>query len=416
MAQPNTNWAGNIAYGAATMHEPSTIAELQTIARHAHKVRALGSRHSFNRIADTDGDLVSVRRLNRIVSLNEKARTVTVEGGITYGELCANLEKSRFAIHNLASLPHIGVVGATATATHGSGNKNGNLSTAVAGLKIVTATGDIVELKRGDADFAGAVVNLGALGIVAEVTLEIQPAFEVRQDLYTELPVSSFIDNFEAISGAAYSVSFFTLWQGDTIQQLWLKNLATAPDAPKGEFFGAKAATRPWHPIASIDPTPCTEQMGVPGPAYLRLPHFRMEFTPSAGAELQSEYFVARRDAVAAFKALHSIQHLIAPVLMVSEIRTMAADDLWMSPNYREDCVAFHFTCKQDWPAVSQVLPRIEAALAPFSVRPHWGKLFTMSAPDIQARYPRLADFQRLVQDFDPTGKFRNAFIEDYIF
>lgn len=416
MTKPNTNWAGNVAYGARTVHEPRAIAELQTIVRGAGKVRALGSRHSFNRIADTDGDLVSVRHLNRIVGLNETARTVTVEGGITYGELCPMLQKSGFAIHNLASLPHIGVVGATATATHGSGNKNRNLASAVAGLKIVTATGDIVELKRGDADFDGAVVNLGALGIVAEVTLDIQPAFDVRQNLYTDLPVASFIDNFEAISSAAYSVSFFTLWQGDTIQQLWLKALATAPETPKGEFFGAPAATRPWHPISSIDPTPCTEQMGVPGPAYLRLPHFRMEFTPSAGEELQSEYFVARRDAVAAFKALHAIQHLIAPHLLVSEIRTMAADDLWMSPNYREDCVAFHFTCKPDWPAVSRMLPHIEAALAPFAVRPHWGKLFTMSAADIQPRYPRLGDFQRLVQDLDPTGKFRNAFIDDYIF
>jgi xylitol oxidase len=414
MPATDRNWAGNIAYRAARLHEPRTLSEVQDIVRRATKVRALGSRHSFNRIADTDADHVSMRGLNQVLALDKAARTVTVAGGITYGELCPALDREGYALHNLASLPHISVAGAAATATHGSGVRNKNLATAVSALKLVTASGDIVALKRGDPEFAGAVAGLGALGLVSELTLDLEPSFSVRQNLYLDLPFATLLDNFAAIMGAAYSVSLFTPWRGENIGQVWVKARADAP-SPAGDFFGAKPATRPWHPIPQIDPTPCTEQMGVPGPWYLRLPHFRMEFTPSAGAELQSEYFVAIENAVPALQALKSIEDKIAPELMISEIRTIAADDLWMSPAYRQDCVAFHFTFKPDWPAVEKVLPQVEWALRPFGARPHWGKLFTMTPADVQAGVPRLADFRTLLATRDPAGKFRNAFVETYV-
>ena len=409
------NWAGNIDYAAASLHFPRSLAELQDIVRGARKIRAIGSRHSFNRISDTDAALVSLTRMNSVIGLDKAARTVTIAGGITYGELAPLLHAEGFALHNLASLPHISVVGACATATHGSGVGNRNLASIVRSLTFVTASGETVTLSRGDAGFDGAVVNLGALGIVSEITLDLQPTFDVSQTLYTDLPASAFTANFEALASSAYSVSFFTLWAGDTIQQVWLKSLTDTP-ARSGDLFGAKPATRAWHPIAAIDPAPCTEQMGVAGPWHERLAHFRMEFTPSAGAELQSEYFVARKDAVPAFEALRRIQHLIAPHLLVSEIRTIAADELWLSMNHQRDSVAFHFTFKPDWPNVRQVLPHIEAALAPFDVRPHWGKLFTMPKAAVQSGYSRLADFRDLANKHDPNGKFRNAFVDDYVF
>ncbi|HWA18664.1 MAG TPA: FAD-binding protein [Devosia sp.] len=409
------NWAGNIAYGARAVHSPGSVAEVQAIVRGAAKVRALGSRHSFNRIADTDAELISLRGLNRVIAIDKAKRQVVVEGGITYGELCPVLDAAGFALHNLASLPHISVVGAITTATHGSGEKNRNLAAAVAGLKIVTASGEILSLSRGDARFDGAVVSLGALGIVSEVTLDVQPRFEMRQNVYLDLPFAMMIENFDALVGSAYSVSFFTGWNGDSVDQVWLKALADAP-LRSGELFGARPAERPYHPIAAIDATPCTEQMGVAGPWHLRMPHFRMEFTPSAGAELQSEYFVGRADAVPALKAIHRIQERIAPHLLISEIRMVAADDHWMSMNHQRDSVGIHFTWKQDWPAVSKVLPQIEAALAPFNPRPHWGKLFTMEPHAVKSRYARLGDFRALLGQHDPAGKFRNAFVDDYIF
>jgi xylitol oxidase len=414
MADTLHNWAGNITYSSASVLTPRSTAQLQDMVRQSPRLRVLGSRHSFNRIADTSGDLVSMRQLDQVIALDSNARTVTVEGGITYGQLCPWLETQGFALHNLASLPHISVVGAVTTATHGSGNANGNLATSVSGLEIVTAGGDIVTLRRGDADFAGAVVALGALGVVSAITLDIQPSFEARQDVFVNLPFTSLVDNIEAISGAAYSVSCFTRWQGDHVDMVWLKSRADAPHH-RGDFFGAPPAEHPIHPIATIDPAPCTPQMGLPGPWYDRLPHFRMDFTPSVGAELQSEYFVPRADAPAALTALKEVQHLFALPLLVSEIRTQAADDLWLSMNHQRDSLSFHFTWLPDWEAVRQVLPIIEAALAPLDVRPHWGKLFTMPPTDVVSRYWRFNDFRALAQRYDPSGKFRNPFVAEYL-
>jgi len=407
------NWAGNFAY-AAPVHFPRDVTEVQALVRSATKVRALGSRHSFNRIADTDGTLISLRDLKRVIDIDAANRTVKVDGGITYGQLSPMLDAAGFALHNLASLPHISVVGACSTATHGSGNLNKNLASAVRALEIVTASGDMVTIARGEPDFDGAVVGLGGLGVVVGLTLDILPRFDVRQNVYFDLPFATLLDNYADISASAYSVSAFTHWQGDMVAQVWLKSLADATQ-PTG-LYGARAATAGSHPLTGMDPAPATEQMGVAGPWHERLPHFRMSHTPSNGAELQSEYFVPRKDAVAAMTALHAVQDQFSPVLFVSEVRSMASDDYWMSMNYHQDSVGFHFTWKPDFEGVTAILPIIEAQLAPFGVRPHWAKLFTMNKADIQSRYERLGDFQSLLTRYDPAGKFRNAFIDDHLF
>jgi alditol oxidase len=307
-------------------------------------------------------------------------------------------------------------VGAVTTATHGSGERNGNLATAVRALEVVTADGENRSFKRGEPDFEGAVVGLGALGIVTSITLDIEPTYQMRQDVFTGLPFSTLVASFDALTASAYSVSFFTSWSGDSVDQLWLKSRVDAGYTFDPAAYGATAADRRYHPIAAIGGEPCTEQGGLAGPWHERLPHFRFEFTPSNGEELQTEYFVPRRHAVDALTALRGIEERIAPHLLISEIRMIAADELWTSPNYREDCIGIHFTWKLDWPAVSAVLPEIEARLAPFEVRPHWGKLFTLAPAEVQKRYPRLGDFRRLLGEVDPGGKFRNDFVDRYIF
>jgi len=156
--------------------------------------------------------------------------------------------------------------------------------------------------------------------------------------------------------------------------------------------------------------------MGVPGPWYERLPHFRMGFTPSSGKELQAEYFVPRHNAVEAILAIARMKKEIGPHLFISEIRTINADNLWMSPCYNQPSVAIHFTWKQDWPSVRKLLPKIEKELAPFNVKPHWGKLFTMSPATLQHRYAKLADFKKLLIDYDPQGKFRNEYLDKNIY
>jgi alditol oxidase len=414
------NWSGNLEYGTERLYSANSLEEVRAFVAKQGKLKVLGTRHCFNTIANSTDQFLSVRPMAKIAALDDKARTVTVEGGMSYGQLCPDLDSKGFALHNLASLPHISIAGACTTATHGSGDKNGNLATAVSALELVTASGDVVRLsRRDDGDtFRGAVVGLGALGVITKVTLDVQPTFQVRQFVYENLPMRQWSENFEAIESSAYSVSLFTDWKQQRFNEVWLKERVEegkAQHAPE-ELYGAKRATRNLHPIAELSAENCTEQMGVPGPWYERLPHFKMGFTPSAGKELQSEYFVPRPNAIEAVMAVEQLHEKISPHLLISEIRTIAADDLWMSPCYKQPCVTIHFTWKQDWPAVQKLLHLIERNLAPFGARPHWGKLFTIPPAQLHPNYEKLPKFVALCKKFDPQGKFRNEFLNANIF
>ncbi|HEX2785813.1 MAG TPA: FAD-binding protein [Ilumatobacteraceae bacterium] len=419
MAFAERNWAGNVAYDAARFHEPASVEEVQAVVVAATKVRGVGSRHSFNTIADTDGDQVSLAAMTRVIEIDAERRTVAIDGGVRYGELATFLNAHGYALANLASLPHISVAGACATATHGSGVANGNLATAVRGLQLVTAEGHVVEVSRDhDPELIDAMtVGLGAFGIVTGLTLAIEPTFSVEQTVFEHVPLATALDRFHEIMADGYSVSLFTTWRHDEIEQLWRK-VRVDSEGSDGVLdaaatrFGATAATRNLHPIAELPAEPCTEQMGVAGPWHDRLPHFRMGFTPSSGDELQSELFVAAADAPAAMRVLRGLGQHLAPVLKISEVRTVAADGLWLSPSYHQDCVAFHFTWIPSWAQVQPVLADLESALAPFAARPHWGKLTTIGSRDLHSRYERLAAFGELLDEWDPSRKFRNAFLD----
>jgi len=414
-----SNWAGNYPYRAARQHWPETREQVQALVRRCRRLKALGTRHSFNDIADTPEDLCSLENFSQSIHLNRERRTVTVGAGMRYGPLCQSLYREGYALHNLASLPHISVAGACATATHGSGDRNGNLATAVAAIEMVTADGDVVTLAREhDEEFQGAVVGLGGLGIVTQVTLEILPTFEMQQVVYENLPLNQLEAHFDEITSSAYSVSLFTDWRSERFNQIWFKWQITndAPSELAPELFGARLAPGPRHPIADLSPINCTEQLGIIGPWHERLPHFRLDYTPSSGEELQTEYFVPRPHALAALRSVYQLREHLAPLLQISEVRTIAADDLWLSPCYHQACVSLHFTWQKNWPAVQRVLPLLEEQLAPLQARPHWGKLFSLSPAHISALYPKLPDFRRLLQSYDPEGKFRNAFLDKYIF
>jgi xylitol oxidase len=413
------NWAGNHRYRAGAHHRPESLEQVQELVRRLPRVRALGSRHSFNDIGDTPGDLISLDRYPRSMIVDSAGATVTVDGGMRYGDLCGPLEQAGFALHNLASLPHISIAGACTTATHGSGVSSGNLATAVAAMSVVSSDGEVVRFAREqDADeLAGAVVGLGGLGVVTELTLDVVPAYRMRQDVYEDLSFASVEEHFEEISAAAESVSFFTGWGARTFEQVWLKRRVTdEPYEAEPELRGARLARRPLHPIAGLPADVCTQQLGVPGPWHERLPHFRMEHTPSSGDELQSEYIVDRRHTVPAILAIAAIGRAVAPVVQVSEVRTIAEDDLWMSPSFARSSVAIHFTWQPDADGVRGAMGSVEAALAPFDPRPHWGKLSTIAAATVAASYRRRPAFRDLLTRYDPDGKFRNAFLDRYVF
>jgi len=418
-AQPRLkNWAGNLTYSTDHVQYPKSVAEVQQLIKKLPKLRALGTRHCFNTIADSKDDLVSTRDLNKVIAIDAKNHTVTVEGGIKYGELAPYLHQHGYALHNLASLPHISVAGSITTATHGSGIKNGNLSSAVTGLEIVIADGSVVHLSKATdpEKLNAAVVGLGALGIITKVTLQIQPTYNMRQRVFLKLPMSQLKLHFEEIMSAGYSVSLFTDWQSDSINEVWIKSRMDEKDHNQPEFYGAKAATKNLHPIIDHSAESCTDQMGVPGPWYERLPHFKMGFTPSSGKELQSEYFVPLKHAVEAIEAVSKLGKQIGPHLFITEIRTIAADNLWMSPCHNQTSVTIHFTWKQETEAVMKLLPLIEKELAPFNPRPHWGKIFTIEPKVLESRYEKLADFKKLVAEYDPKAKFRNGFLDHNIY
>ncbi|MEU0809707.1 FAD-binding protein [Streptomyces sp. NPDC005970] len=410
-----TNWAGNITFGAARVHRPTSVDELRRIVGSAERVRALGTGHSFNRIADTSGDLIRLDRLPQRVEIDPDGSRVTVAAGMRYAQVAEALQPAGHALANLASLPHITVAGACATGTHGSGVTQRGLAASVAGLEIVGPEGDLTWLSReADADrLAGAAVSLGGLGVVTAVTLDIEPSFEVAQWVYDGLPLDRLADSFDEVFGAAYSVSVFTDWHaGDGV--VWLKCRTDRPGPPRpGQpWLGARPADGPRHPVPGMPPSHCTAQAGVPGPWHERLPHFRPDFTPSSGEELQSELILPRGAAPEAFAALRRLGDRIAPVLLVSEVRTIAADGLWLSPAYGRDSVALHFTWVPDRAAVLEVVAAIEEELLPLGARPHWGKLTAAAPADVVARYERAADFGRLLGEFDPAGKFRNPYLD----
>ena len=408
------NWAGNHQYAARTLHRPTSVEQVQELVARAPNVRVLGSRHSFNDIADAD-ELISLEGLPDDVVIDSGAGTVSFAAGLRYGALVDSLSRAGVALHNLASLPHISVAGAVATATHGSGIANGNLATAVAGLELVTSAGELLRVSRGDPDFDGLVVGLGALGAVTRISLDVEPAYEVRQRVFEGLRWESLAENFDEIMGCGYSVSVFTRWL-ETVDQVWVKTRLDQPERTGSDLFGARPAPADRHPILGIDAAPATPQLGRPGPWHDRLPHFRTGFTPSAGDELQSEYLLPRRDAVPAVEAVRALADRIRPLLLVTEIRTVAADRLWMSTSYGEDSVALHFTWRQLPGPVAELLVDLERALAPFGARPHWGKVFAAGAASIAPLYERYADFVGLVGRLDPRGAFRNRWLQNSLF
>ncbi|AKZ58906.1 putative xylitol oxidase [Streptomyces ambofaciens ATCC 23877] len=406
-----TNWAGNITYTAKELLRPRSTAALRALVADSARVRMLGSGHSFNEIAEpgAEGVLLSLAGLPAEVDVDTAARTVRVGGGVRYAELARLVHGRGLALPNMASLPHISVAGSVATGTHGSGVGNGSLASAVREVELVTADGSTVTVARGEERFGGAVTSLGALGVVTSLTLDLEAAYEVEQHVFTELPLAG-LDTaaFEAVMAAAYSVSLFTDWRAPGFRQVWLKRRT---DQPLSAFPYAAPAAEKMHPVPGMPAVNCTEQFGVPGPWHERLPHFRAEFTPSSGAELQSEYLMPREHAVEALRAVDAIRATIAPVLQTCEVRTVAADEQWLSPAHGRDTVAAHFTWVDDTASVLPVVRRLEEALAPFAARPHWGKVFTTPADELRALYPRLDDFRALTEALDPAGKFTNAFV-----
>ncbi len=411
---PLTNWAGNLTFGARAVHRPTSVEAVQELVAGTDRIRALGTAHSFSDVADTHDDMVSVADLPRTVEVDAARQTVRISAGTRYGELAPVLHAQGFALHNMGSLPHIGVAGAVATATHGSGDRLGNLASAVVGVELVTADGSMRSLSRGHDDFPGAVVALGTLGVVTHLTLAVQPTYDVAQVVVEGLTFDTLAEHFDEVTEAGDRVSLFTDWQGGTVDQVWVKQRLRdgRTHFPDAGWLGTTPDQATQHPLPGGPAVNVTQQGGVPGPWFERLPHFRLEFTPSSGDELQTEYLVARDVGMAAIRAVETVRDQVTPALQVTELRTVAADDLWLSMAYGRDSVCIHFTWKPDPRAVATAASYVERALAPFDPRPHWGKLSWLAPGQVAGAYPRLDAMRDLRQRLDPQRKFANAFTD----
>lgn len=404
-------WAGTYTFRAAEIVAPTTIDEARRRVAAEPSIRALGTRHSFNDLADTHGVLLDLTGVPSDIVIDEGARLVTVGAGTRYAVVARHLADRGWALHNLGSLPHISVAGATATGTHGSGDGNGSLSTAVRGLEFIEPDGGLRTIAAdADADFAGQVVHLGAFGPVTRVTLAIEPTYRVRQDVYTGLTWDDLLGRLDEATGAGYSVSVFTRWATPVAGDLWVKERmydASPREMPDRVLSARRRPVAALSPAASgLDNT--TAQGGDIGDWCDRLPHFRIDATPSNGDEIQTEYFVDRTVAIRAIASVRAIADVVEPALLVSELRTVAADDLWLSPAYGRDSVCIHFTWKNEPDAVASAIVAVESALAPFDPRPHWGKVFSMP---IGTSLPRLEDFRALARRLDPDGRFRGPYL-----
>jgi alditol oxidase len=412
------NWAANISYGTRKVYYPSTVDQVRDIIRNNEKVKCLGSRHSFSKIADSNGSLISTDKMNGVLELDKANKTVTVEPGIRYGELAVYLQKNGLALHNLASLPHISVAGACATATHGSGVTNGTLASAVQGLQLVDGNGELHNITKEQGDlFNGSVVNLGALGVVTRVTLSVIPDYQVQQVVYKNLQFEQLKLRLHEIMSSGYSVSLFTNWSGPVVNQVWVKKVVddSSQKSSESDFYGAIASPIDLHPVEDQSAETVTTQRGIAGPWFERLPHFKMGFKPSTGKELQSEFFVSKENALAALETIQSLGSTITPHLFISEIRSVKADEFWMSPAYKKDCIAIHTTWHQTKKVEDELIPMFQKALEPFQPIPHWAKLSVPDKAALERSFPRITDFRDLCSRFDPARKFQNGYLENFM-
>ena len=401
------NWSKNVDFNDRGYFQPESLIELQELVRSNQKIRARGTAHCFNEIANTSSYAINLAKMPRVIEVSASTNSVRVSSGITYGELAPALDSQGWALNNLASLPHISIAGSISTGTHGSGLKNQNLANQVLSLDFVTAEGELRHIDRTNPAFNALVVGLGLGGIVYQYELKIEPTFKVRQVIYPEIPLDVLQRNFDQIMGTAYSVSYFTDWSTAQVGNLWCKFRDTE-EIPE-RVGGSAKADKKYHPIPSVDPVACTDQLGKPGDWHQRLSHFKLEFTPSVGEEIQTEFFVDRKDAAAAIEAVSKLGEEITPLLWITELRTIAADDFWLSGAYQRDTLAIHFTWKKDL-AIYPVIEKVEAALRSFNYRPHWGKVFTADGKYLSSVYPKMSEFKALIEALDPASKFENTF------
>lgn len=403
------NWSENFTFEATGVERPKTIAQLQDVVAAAPRAKAVGTRHCFTRIADSPGGvLVDTSGLDVGVTVDHDTMTATVPAGWSYSKIVAELEAQGVALPNLASLPHVSIAGATATGTHGSGDTNQVMAACMSGIELVDGEGELRTIDSGHPDLKALSVGLGAFGIFTTLTVDVEPSYLVQGAYFRETSWQNLLDNLDDVMASAYSVNLHAAYSDTNVRGIWSKYRleGSEPLDLPDELFGM---TRVEGQLTPGKNTIINE----PGPWSERLAHFTPESAPSAeGDELQTEYFVDRKHGAAAINALRKMGADLDPHLHGTEIRTVASDDLWLSPCYRRETLSLGMTWRKHEPEVRALLPRMEEALAPFEARPHWAKLFAYDRSALLDQFEHLDATLTLAESYDPNGTFNNPYLE----
>ncbi|KAI1700234.1 d-arabinono-1,4-lactone oxidase domain-containing protein [Ditylenchus destructor] len=360
------NWGNNFRFSTQNIQYPTSVEEVQQIVRNANKLRVVGTRHSFSKIADSPNTMLSTLALKNIIGFDPTVPSITVQAGITYTDL------NPF-------LPNYG---------------------------------------PNDPELKAIAVGLGAFGVITQVELEVEPTFNLTNYVFVNMPEQDIYDHFDEIENLGYSVQLFTDFSTPGVwDQVWVW-VRSDENSNVGNMQNLYGATRTHEQVTAIEALPPTYLMeqGKEQPWYYGLVDYHLGLSGFDGAEIQSEYFMPYENAIPAIQAVSNFSDLIAPRVYTMLIRTIKGDDLWMSESFNETTVAIHFTWKPNMTAVMEVLPQIEQALLPYGARPHWGKVFAQGPETYLHRYPKLNQWKQLAETLDPTHKFRNKFLEDTVF
>jgi FAD/FMN-containing dehydrogenase len=381
MSDAWTNWSGAITSRPVAFERPHDEAAIAAVvaraAREGRVVRPLGSGHSSSGLCATDGVLVSLERWSGVESVDPTSGCVTVRAGSVLHDLGAGLLGHGLALENLGDIDRQTLAGALATGTHGTGRALGNLASRVRGLRLVTATGDVRTLDASQPELAGARVSLGALGVVSAVTLQALPAYRLHERV-RRISLAEVLATFasEAARHRHFECFYF----------------------PRHDFAEAK----------SLDPT-VADPESVEGREGERI-GWSADILPSV-RELkfhEMEYSVPEASGVACFGALAArLRERHSGVAWPLEIRTVAADDAWLSPAHgRATCaISVHQDGRKPH---AEVFADLEPIFWEHGGRPHWGKWHRCDASRLAPLYPRWKDFVALREHFDPGERFLN--------
>jgi len=410
------NWSGSVVATPERLERPKTEADLRAIVAGARRVRVAGTGHSFMPLCETDGVLISLADMDGGLEITPDRSSVWAPAGMPIGELTAVLWAEGLSLANQGDIDKQAIAGALSTATHGTGRTLGALSTFSRAFRMVTADGEVVECDetREPELFQAQRVSLGALGVMSRVELSVLPAYRLKETL-RRTPLIEILESWDELAARHRHVEFFVFPYADEALVKILDPVEDGDDKPGVDIDSA--AMQIICDLASLMPSAAptlqrliTKAMSPStrsAPAYRIFPSER----PTKFEEMEYE-IPAERGAEALRAAIAEVRGRKLPIIFPFEYRSVAADDMWLSPMSGRDCISisFHQYAKMPW---REAFATIEQVFAAHGGRPHWAKRHTLKSDDVLRLYPDAGRWGEVRKRWDPEAKFLNAHLRD---